>query len=1001
MGPVGPLGPVSPLGALSPMGPLGPMGPLNPLGPMGPLSPLGPLGPMGPLGPVNPLGPTTPPDNTGPQPNQPPGVVPPNQPPAEPEPDQKKISAAANNLFKAMDGWGTDEKAVHDAMRGMSPKEIAALKKEYQAHFGRDLTSDIKGEMSGEDLAEAEAMLTADPVKSAVAQLNNAANGGFLGLGTDEDKIKSVLSSLPDPDTRKKVADEYEKTTGTKLGQMLQNEMSSYDLAESKALLDGDKNAAAAIKLDRAMNGGVFGWGTDEKGIYDTLAGAKTQAERDEIAKLYKERTGEKLDAAFKREMSGAEKDVATSLMAGDETAAAAAKIKVAAQGWGTDEDAIYKELENIGASEKDPAKAKAKRDAMIAAYDAKYGDKKSGGESFSSMIDSEFGGMDREKASMLAQDGKLSNSFALKYAMHSGPFGGLGTDEALLRTTLDGKSKAEIAQIKEDYRKAYGHELDADLNEEVDGRDGFELGQMMKGKPTTPQEMMERANENWEFERGSGASGFSNTVMDLFSNRGEVLDKQHERLKVEYEKAKSSGQIDEKAAARIAQLYGWQGQDVKSYQESKDSVTNTAAAVATITAAAALTALSGGAGSPALVAALAEMGMSTAVASGVAAGGISLVSGGAGMLTKYGMLGDSYGGQDMAIDGGKALMTALTAGLGKGLEPGISNYLGIAGKEAQKIPLSFTEALKKNLLTDGFANLSGAVVNTAFDEKAYKGDDFLGILAQNLGKATVSTGFSSVAKGLATPVSDMVGIDRLTPGGAFKPATVLQSMMRDGITGGIGGLGTGLTDAAFDPTSWNTAGGFFGNALERGGLGMLGQGLGKAASGGIDAWMGSSTMHPYLWSLLKGGVKGTAETGIGNAFNPKAWSGDQATQWMTTMVPGVLKGATGDANKTYGKNVQAAIDRRNTEAQAAANPPPVTDGQDAATPVVPTPVVTAPAAPTPVVAPPTTTAPVVTPPTTPAQVVTPQVTPPQAPARLFPDSPLASDDDVAERLLH
>lgn len=139
-----------------------------------------------------------------------------------------------------MDGWGTDEKAVHDARRGMLPQEIVALKKEYQAHFGRDLTSDIKGEMSGEDLAEAEAMLTADSVKSAVAQPNNAANGGFFGLGTDEDKIKSVLSSLPDLDTRKKVADEYKKTTGTKLGQMLQDEMSSYDLAESKALPEGN-----------------------------------------------------------------------------------------------------------------------------------------------------------------------------------------------------------------------------------------------------------------------------------------------------------------------------------------------------------------------------------------------------------------------------------------------------------------------------------------------------------------------------------------------------------------------------------------------------------------------------------------------------------------------------------------------------------------------------------------------------------------------------------------
>ena len=899
-------------------------------------------------------------------PPTPDGLAPGNPQPVEPEPDPKKISGAANALFKAMDGWGTDETAVHNAMRGMSAKEIAALKAEYADHYGRDLSDDLHDEMSGKDLAEAEAMLSGDPVKSAVAQLDNAANGGLLGIGTDEGKIKDVLGKLPDAATRQKVAAEYEKQTGVKLDAMLQDEMSSYDLAESKALLDGDTTKASAIKLDQAMNGGLFGWGTNEKGIYDTLAGCKTQKERDAVAAAYKERTGEELNAALGNELSGAEKDVATALMSGDEAAAAAAKIKVAAGGWGTDEQAIYKEFESITANEKDPVKAKAKRDALIAAYNAKYGDEKNGGESFNSMLNSEFGGMDREKAQMLAQDGKLSDTFALKYAMHSGPFGGLGTDEALLRTTLEGKTKAEIDKIKADYQTAYGKPLMDDIGGEVDGRDGFEIGQMLKGKPTTPQEMADRANEAWEFERGSGSNAFSNGVMDLFSNKGAMLDRQHLRMQETFEKAKNDGAIDPAEAKRIEKLFGWQGQDVKNYQEAKDTVANTTATVATIAAAAALTAATGGAGSPALVAALTQMGVGAGVASGLAVGGVTLASGLVGQGAKWAMLGDSYGAQDAQIDLARNALNAITAGVGKGLEPGISGVLGIAAKEKDKIPLTFLEGFQKSLLTDGFANMSGAVINTAFDEKAYQGDDFLGVLGKNLAMAGVTTGVSAVGKGLSTPVSDLVGIPHAQPGQTVAGPTVLQNMAKEGIIGGVTGLGTGMTQALFDPTSWDTGGNFFGNMLEKGGLGMLSGGLSKAAGGAVDPLMGSSQSNPYLWSLLKGGARTGIEVGVSNPFNPSHWDGAQAKLWLTTLLPGVLKAGMGEVNKTYGKNVSTSIAAQQTAAQTPAPvPAPV-----AATPTpVPTPV-------------PTPSAPV------------------SVPDRaVFPSSPLVDDQAVFERL--
>ncbi|MBT3222444.1 MAG: hypothetical protein HN348_25510, partial [Proteobacteria bacterium] len=51
----------------------------------------------------------------------------------------KKIKTAANDIFKAMDGWGTDPDALHKALVGLSPEEAQLMKVEYRRHFGMDL----------------------------------------------------------------------------------------------------------------------------------------------------------------------------------------------------------------------------------------------------------------------------------------------------------------------------------------------------------------------------------------------------------------------------------------------------------------------------------------------------------------------------------------------------------------------------------------------------------------------------------------------------------------------------------------------------------------------------------------------------------------------------------------------------------------------------------------------------------------------------------------------
>ena len=269
------------------------------------------------------MGPTQGPA-TNPDPNQPNAAAGPQAAPQEKPVDPKMVRAAANDLFKAMDGWGTNEDALLNALRGKSPAEIKAIKAEYADHFGRDLDADIDGELGGKDLEEAKAALTADPVATAVAALDNAANGGMFGMGTDEAKIQSVFEGIKDPAERKKVIEAYKEKTGTSLDDMLKSEMSGNDLGLSQALLEGDATKANAVRLDEAMNGGFLGlgMGTDEDAVYKALEDCKDETQRKALAAAYEKKTGEPLTAALGREFSGAEKDVADNLLAGKTDAA-------------------------------------------------------------------------------------------------------------------------------------------------------------------------------------------------------------------------------------------------------------------------------------------------------------------------------------------------------------------------------------------------------------------------------------------------------------------------------------------------------------------------------------------------------------------------------------------------------------------------------------------------------------------------------------------------------
>ncbi|MDX2087538.1 MAG: annexin [Kofleriaceae bacterium] len=513
----------------------------------------------------------------------------------------KDIKLAAISILAATDRWGTDEKAISAALKGKTPEEIAAIKKDFKEHSGgKDLEAVLEDELSGTALKEAKALLSADPVRAAVAQLHDAASG----FGTNTEKIHETLKGITDPEIRRKVTAEYEKETGQKLDDMLESELSGFEKDKAKAYAEGNKAKIAAVEADSAMHGGfltsiadgmadtlgidreqvrsavggaILGpyatvaaaaggmkvgtdFGTDNKALFAALEGCKDQKERDELIKAYKDRTGRDLMADVMADLEGKEKDVATYIMAGDKASAEAAKMAAAASGMGTDRKAIFEALEK--------AENQAERDAIIAKYNELYG---KNGQTFEKMIASELDELDRVKAQQLAKTGKMDDGFALYYAMNEG-FLGIGTDDELLQERLKGKSKEEIEKLKQEYAEAakrYGGRTNADLLEDVkgetSGRAGHELRQAMKGNPTTFEEMRQRYAEDYAFERKDGgwfgdaamfamnplgytamkASGenpttnIGNALTDMWSGSGQRLDQTHADIERRYAEIK------------------------------------------------------------------------------------------------------------------------------------------------------------------------------------------------------------------------------------------------------------------------------------------------------------------------------------------------------------------------------------------------------------------------------------------------------------------------------
>jgi annexin A7/11 len=86
------------------------------------------------------------------------------------------VSADIEGLYKAMKGWGTDEKKLISVLAAKDPLEMAAIRAQYQQRYHQDLVEHLRKECGG-DFGDAIVHLARGPLLGDVYALKKAMKG--------------------------------------------------------------------------------------------------------------------------------------------------------------------------------------------------------------------------------------------------------------------------------------------------------------------------------------------------------------------------------------------------------------------------------------------------------------------------------------------------------------------------------------------------------------------------------------------------------------------------------------------------------------------------------------------------------------------------------------------------------------------------------------------------------------------------------------------------------
>jgi hypothetical protein len=217
----------------------------------------------------------------------------------------------AEVIHKAIEGLGTDEKAINEVLGHRSKHEIQEIAKAYEHAYKKSLIHDIKGDTSG-TYKRLLVSLINTPVQNKKELITKATKG----LGTTEKYLIDVLA----PSSNEEILEIYQHDP--KSIHAILDDVSSGNFAKVvDIVLKGKRDTRdhipddeAKTQAERLFKAGEGKLGTDEK-VFNEIITTYNPHQLKQISKHYEQKHKHGIEKAIKSETSGNYEDLLVALL--------------------------------------------------------------------------------------------------------------------------------------------------------------------------------------------------------------------------------------------------------------------------------------------------------------------------------------------------------------------------------------------------------------------------------------------------------------------------------------------------------------------------------------------------------------------------------------------------------------------------------------------------------------------------------------------------------------
>uniref|UniRef100_A0A672GP17 Annexin n=1 Tax=Salarias fasciatus TaxID=181472 RepID=A0A672GP17_SALFA len=242
-----------------------------------------------------------------------------------------------------MKGLGTDEDAILQLLTARSNAQRQEIKTTYKTLFGKDLVSDLKGELGGKFETLIVALMT-PPLAYDVTSLRNA----IKGAGTDEKVLVEILASRT-PAQVKDIIAAYRQEYDDNLEEDVSGDTSGHFKRLLVILLQANRQTGVQhdkIESDAQVlfKAGEQKFGTDEQ-TFVTILGNRSAEHLRKVFDAYMKLSGYEMEESIKRETSGPLRDLLLAVVkcARSVPAYFAETLYYAMKGAGTDDNTLIR----------------------------------------------------------------------------------------------------------------------------------------------------------------------------------------------------------------------------------------------------------------------------------------------------------------------------------------------------------------------------------------------------------------------------------------------------------------------------------------------------------------------------------------------------------------------------------------------------------------------------------------------------------------------------------